>query len=387
MTTTATTPARTLPRVSDERFFAVHYPRLAPLLRDFSQAIVCTRKPLDPEQDLGAAVRLGQQILAETAAAVGGEPAAEATTRPQDFVAAATRLADLLGGSVAPSDVATAQELHKHLDYLQRHVPAASLATAGTAATKLAFVRDAIFNCIHSLANGVLLQFRWACPDPRQVTDFYDMRAVEAAMTPAARGLIAASQSLEGWCSPRKALLLYALAREHKPETAVEIGIFGGRSIVPIAAALRDNGRGHVCGIETWSGAAATTHRTDFSNDFWWMNVDLGAIKKTFLQFVVAHDLHDVIKVVEAPSAKCPGLFERIDLLHIDGGHSTFDAAQDVVNYVTKVPPGGIVVFDDINWKSTAAGLEIIRDCCRLLHVVPAFGSETEPGCAAFVKV
>ena len=74
-------------------------------------------------------------------------------------------------------------------------------------------------------------------------------------------------------------------------------------------------------------------------------------------------------------------------MLHIDGGHSTYGAAQDVVNYVSKVPSGGIIVYDDINWPTTAAGLDILRDSCRLLHVVPAFGSETEPGCAAFVKI
>ena len=78
--------------------------------------------------------------------------------------------------------------------------------------------------------------------------------------------------------------------------------------VVPIAAALKDNGAGQVYGIETWSGSAAVSYRTNIANDFWWMTVDFPKIKGDFLEFIVRHQLHDTIRVVEAASDKCPGM-------------------------------------------------------------------------------
>jgi len=265
-------------------------------------------------------------------------------------------------------------------------VPDSQLDAAADAEPQSIYLRECVANSVHVLARNVL-NYRWSCADPRQVTAFFDTTAAEGAITPAARALLQDVLSLEGWCSPQKALLLYSLIREHKPLKVVEIGIYGGRSIVPIAAALRDNGAGEVWGIETWSGAGATSHRTSIDNDFSWLSVDFTKVKGDFLEFVLRHRLHDTIRVVEASSDRCGSLFDRIDMLHIDGNHSMFQAAQDVVTYLPKVPAGGIVVFDDIDWGTTAAGLEILRDTCQLLHVVPTIGDATRPGCAAFVKV
>ena len=248
--------------------------------------------------------------------------------------------------------------------------------------------RDLIVNSIVVLSTYVFSSYHWASKDPRQATEFFDATEATKSMTEPSAGVIEASRAqLEGWCTPQKAALLYALAREHRPQTIVEIGIYGGRSIVPMAAALRDNGGGVVYGIESWSPNASVKYRTNIGNDFWWMNVDYQRLKKAFFGFLGAHELIGFVRVIETTSDRAHHVFDTIDMLHIDGGHSVFGAAQDVVSYVPKVRRGGIVVFDDINWPSTEPGLRIVIDSCKLLHVVEVQDGPGIPGCAAFMKI
>ena len=154
-----------------------------------------------------------------------------------------------------------------------------------------------------------------------------------------------------------------------------------------IAQALKDNQSGVVYGIETWSGAGATRYRTDLANDFWWQNIDFKQIKRGFYQFFLDHELIEMTKIIELSSDVAHLGLSEIDFLHIDGNHSMFGAAQDVTNYFGKLKRGGYVVFDDINWPSTRAGLEILMDSAELVATVPVSDDSTIPGCAAFRKI
>lgn len=196
--------------------------------------------------------------------------------------------------------------------------------------------------------------------------------------------LLEASRKLDGWCSAEKADLLFRLVKESRPETCVEIGIFGGRSIVPIAAALLQNGSGRVFGIETWSPIVATEYVTSEQNDDWWRKVDFPAIKARFIGFLCEHHLTTVIRIVEAPASRAASIFDRIDFLHIDGAHSMMNAAEDVVLYSKLVPSGGIVVFDDVNWPSTQPAVTILSSVCEKL--VELRNEKGDVDCVAFRK-
>ena len=56
--------------------------------------------------------------------------------------------------------------------------------------------------------------------------------------------------TLEGWCSKSKANHFIDLILAVKPEVYVEIGVFGGSSIFPVASALKYLGKGVVIGID-----------------------------------------------------------------------------------------------------------------------------------------
>ena len=53
-----------------------------------------------------------------------------------------------------------------------------------------------------------------------------------------------AMDELEGWCAKDKAATLIDLVLMLKPKIVVEIGVFGGKSLVPIAYALQETGSG-----------------------------------------------------------------------------------------------------------------------------------------------
>ncbi|MDP9790616.1 class I SAM-dependent methyltransferase [Agrobacterium tumefaciens] len=169
-----------------------------------------------------------------------------------------------------------------------------------------------------------------------------------------------AEKTLEGWCSREKAKTIADLISNDKPEICVEIGVYGGRSLFPAAAALRANGSGVIYGIETWRPDVATEHATTDVNDAWWGNIDFHTIKTSVYRFAAEHDLASQVRIIEAPSAEAASLFKQIDYLHIDGAHSIYNAAEDVVLYAKKVRSGGIIIMDDANWPSTIPAIAIL---------------------------
>lgn len=371
-----------------EPFSFERYQSIAKLLGDITkhfQIAKSTNNPGAIQELLRAAATYMETAIAQVAP---DEIISDSGTHSDGrFLELLRQLTVLLARSSISNYSQGANDLQVHLKYAEKHLPKNFNSISALGNGELAVLRDCAMHCSTIVTQKLFDSSHWHCEDPRRAKNFFDVSSVQAFLTPQAEALLSRCESLEGWCSRNKALLLYHLVREYKPRTVVEIGIYGGRSIVPIAAGIRDNGHGIVHGIETWSGMASTTYRTGLANDFIWANADYTIIKHDFLRFLLDNRLHDIVRVIEAPSGRCSALFDQIDLLHIDGNHSFFGAAKDVVDYASKVPPGGIIVYDDIDWHTTSAGLEILRDTCQLLHVVPNMVEETIPGCAAFIKV
>jgi predicted O-methyltransferase YrrM len=182
--------------------------------------------------------------------------------------------------------------------------------------------------------------------------------------------ILEAEEKLAGWCSREKALTIARIILEERPKTCVEIGVFGGRSLMPCAAALRHNGEGEIYGIEAWSPNIAIENATNEVNDDWWSKIDFAGIKREFYRFAAATNLTSHLRLIEAPSGRAAALFDTIDYLHIDGSHSMLNAAEDVILYARKVRSGGIVVFDDVNWASTAPARELLGALCDIVTVL-----------------
>lgn len=371
--------------IDSTTFFAEHYPAVSGELAVFAQHVMqSARSPGDIETRAG--LMSGAEHILREIYAVCSIPAPPArNSRATAFIADVGDLVDTLDRSDDGTAQLCARDLQIHVAYVRDKI----IDHDGPLDEQEAiYFRDFAVTVVVIACNVIFSRFTWESADPRRTTTFFDAATAEAAMSQRARSVIEASATqLEGWCSSAKAAMLFALVREYQPITAVEIGIYGGRSIVPIALALQENRAGTVTGIETWTTAGSTKFRTNIANDFHWAITDYTAIKRSFFRFVLENELLDVIRVVEASSDRASSLIDTMDFIHIDGGHSTFGAALDIVTYVSKVRTGGIVVFDDIDWPTTGPAVEILRDSCQLLHVVPSFGEATVPGCAAFRKL
>jgi hypothetical protein len=188
--------------------------------------------------------------------------------------------------------------------------------------------------------------------------------------------ILDAEEKLVGWCSREKAIVIARTVLQERPLVCVEIGVFGGRSLVPCAAALQYAGVGAIYGIEAWSPNVATENATNNGNDEWWSKVDFSGIKREFYRFLVTANLTPQVRIIEAPSSRAAALFDQIDFLHIDGSHSMVNATEDVILYARRVRRGGIIVFDDVNWKSTAPARELLATLCDTVAVLkdPASG-------------
>lgn len=171
-----------------------------------------------------------------------------------------------------------------------------------------------------------------------------------------------AMDKLEGWCSKQKASVLIDLVRFKKPKIVVEIGVFGGKSLVPMAFAVRENGYGKVYGIDPWD-KLSSTEGMDGVNYEWWNSIDhlkiLNGLKARIHEF----NLDDQIELIQATSEDAEPI-GPISLLHIDGNHSEKTSFIDVTKWVPLVEKGGLVIFDDVNWSTTKSAVEWLDNNC-----------------------
>jgi hypothetical protein len=201
--------------------------------------------------------------------------------------------------------------------------------------------------------------------------------------------ILTSLNSLHGWCSPQKAFLMADYIVNFKLKLAVEIGIFGGKSLVPVAHAIKFIGGGDAYGIEPWSNAVATETITNEANDQWWAALDMKVVKKSFYSHIVAHDLTDVVKVIEISSDEAVKIFSearfrgKIEMLHIDGAHSEEQAVRDVTHWLPLIKAGGIIILDDIQWPTVLPAKKLLEETCEKIAEL-RFGENAGDAFAAF---
>lgn len=173
---------------------------------------------------------------------------------------------------------------------------------------------------------------------------------------------------IKGWLSPDVAKAMQCLIRETKPEVMIEIGVFAGKSLLTAAAALRENGRGTIYGIDPWRMDTALNNMGTGENVGFWNDINLDDVHRDCVHEVWRQQLDNVI-LIRAPSEHCHQLFQpnSVDILYIDGGHSEPQSCSDVVNYVPKVKRGGYVWLDDTDWISVQKAEQLVHGVCNLV--------------------
>jgi hypothetical protein len=183
-------------------------------------------------------------------------------------------------------------------------------------------------------------------------------------------------QDLPGWCPPAKEKFLTDWVREHKPKVIVEIGVYGGRSLLPMALIGKEYGA-KVVGIDCWDPTPCLEGMVEPHNKDWWKNHShLGPVHKACKDAIAALGLTNV-ELWQGTSDQYSKSFQdkEIGLLSVDGNHGP-QALVDVMNYFRFVAPGGLIAMDDTNW--TEGGV---------MHVRHAIEWLTEQGCQRLAEV
>lgn len=180
---------------------------------------------------------------------------------------------------------------------------------------------------------------------------------------------------LAGWCSLEKATWFAETIVMLRPDLAVELGVFGGSSFIPMALAMRHNRvkqkvtNGMAYGVDPYSTDCALECVLEPEHREWWGKEDLSAIRTRCEQAITTLCLEKDCQLVVEKSDDSAVLFEfgSIGFLHIDANHSVERSCRDVDTWLPKVKKGGIVVLDDIDWPTVTNARDMIRSVAKVV--------------------
>lgn len=179
---------------------------------------------------------------------------------------------------------------------------------------------------------------------------------------------------LHGWCSKEKALNFIDLVLQVKPQVCVEIGAFGGSSILPVAYALKLLNKGIVIGIDPWDKMEILKYFGPDENqqnvEYWEKHLDLNNVYNHYLHMIVYHGLENYWKTLRMTSEKAASQIGTIDILHIDGSHAESVALQDVELYLPKVRMGGYIWLNDSTWPCMQPAIELLQEHCDVVRLI-----------------
>lgn len=179
--------------------------------------------------------------------------------------------------------------------------------------------------------------------------------------------------SLHGWCSREKALNFIDLVLETKPKVCVEIGVFGGSSLFPVASTLKFLGEGVIIGIDPWDKMECIKYfdpKEDEAHLNWWGKVNLERIYTSYIGMLRMFALEDRCITIKATSEKAASAVASIDILYMDGNHNEKVSTRDVELYLPKVCSGGYVWINDSLWPEMQAAVDLLMEECDVVKLI-----------------
>ncbi len=159
-----------------------------------------------------------------------------------------------------------------------------------------------------------------------------------------------------GWCSEAKTQRLIETVFAIKPALAVEIGVFDGASLFPVALALKELGRGKAIGIDPWDAGSAVEGMVGEANarhvEWWTKEVKHEDVCQVAYGHVGALQVSDHCELRRTRSIAAAWTIDdgSVGLLHIDGNHTAQGCMADAQAWLPKVQSGGYIFADDLAW-------------------------------------
>jgi predicted O-methyltransferase YrrM len=163
-----------------------------------------------------------------------------------------------------------------------------------------------------------------------------------------------------GWASKEKVAAMVGAVLALRPKLVVEIGVWTGRSLIPMAMALKYiTSEGCVLGIDPWSNAASSEGMSGPNLEFWG-GANHQAFYELFIQSIEAVGVQPWVQTRRCRSDEfeldSQGLAATgpIDILHVDGNHGEEASIYDVLHFAPRVRMGGLFFMDDVEWAERA---------------------------------
>jgi predicted O-methyltransferase YrrM len=146
-------------------------------------------------------------------------------------------------------------------------------------------------------------------------------------------------KAVAGLCcmTPEQATAIGRLITEHGYRQVLELGFRHGVSTCYIAAALQDNGGGHLTTIDL---EGARTENPSVLE----LLARLGLQQHVTVHFEPTSYTWRLMKMLQAGTGPC------FDLVYIDGAHDWFTDGFAFCLVDRLLLPGGTIVFDDLDW-------------------------------------
>lgn len=149
----------------------------------------------------------------------------------------------------------------------------------------------------------------------------------------------------DGWCTEGKAQALYDLVLKSDSMITIELGVFAGKSLIPMALAHREKKSGFVIGIDAYSSAVCTEGSNSPLNDDWWKNkVDLHKIYHQSIDNINRFKVDDyacIVKMRSQDAAKIMFRHNHIDIIHQDSNHNPETILEEAKLWTPFLKTGG----------------------------------------------
>lgn len=167
-----------------------------------------------------------------------------------------------------------------------------------------------------------------------------------------------------GWCSPEKQKFLMETVLRLRAKLVYEIGVWEGKSAIPMATAMKMQGFGTLVPIDSWCFEDATANGEELEAPF-----ARPEKYQDFLGRVEEFELWDHILKCDPISSYDASLVytEQADLIHIDGNHSAWSSVSDLMYWYPKLKEGGVMVLDDVGRTSTRMVEELADSKMKVL--------------------
>jgi len=150
-----------------------------------------------------------------------------------------------------------------------------------------------------------------------------------------------------GWHHPRQAALSKRLTKHIKNGLIVEIGVFGGVSLLNIAEQCMTNGT-RMVGIDPWELTVPNDGHGKKLSNYRFMKGNLVDARNNLIK--ICKELkYDHISLIKDFSHLAVGTFEdaTIDLLYIDGEHTYNAVKMDLELWFSKMKQNSVIWGDD----------------------------------------